>query len=62
MKEEQQNSLEKIVKKKKILTVKIVGVTNAQQTLQNLLGWNPIIISISSQNLCNPVNSKCKCN
>ena len=48
--------------KKILLTVKIVGVTNAQQTLQNLLGWNPIIISISSQNLCNPVNSKRKCN
>lgn len=45
-----------------LLTVKIVGVTNAQQTRQNLLGWNPIIISISSQNLCNPVSSKRKCN
>lgn len=39
-----------------LLTVKIVGVTKAQQTRQNLLGWNPIIISISSQNLCNPVS------
>lgn len=36
------------------LTVKMVGVTNAQQTFQKMLGWNPIIISMSSQNLCKP--------
>ncbi len=35
-------------------TVRIVGVTKAQQTLQNLFGWNPIIISMSSQNRCSP--------
>lgn len=39
-----------------ILTVKMVGVTNAQQTFQKMFGWNPIIISISSQNLCKPAN------
>jgi hypothetical protein len=39
-----------------VLTVKMVGVTNAQQTFQKMLGWNPIIISISSQNLCKPAN------
>lgn len=37
-----------------ILTVKMVGVTKAQQTFQKMFGWNPIIISISSQNLCKP--------
>ena len=37
-----------------VLTVKMVGVTNAQQTFQKTFGWNPIIISISSQNLCKP--------
>lgn len=46
------------IQKHFFLTVKMVGVTNAQQTLQNLFGWNPIIISISSQNLCKPVNNK----
>ena len=35
-------------------TVRMDGVTKAQQILQNLFGWNPIIISMSSQNLCNP--------
>lgn len=39
-----------------ILTVKMVGVTNAQQTFQKMFGWNPIIISISSQNRCKPAN------
>lgn len=39
-----------------ILTVKMVGVTNAQQTFQKMFGWNPIIISISSQNLCRPAD------
>lgn len=37
-----------------VLTVKMVGVTKAQQTFQKMFGWNPIIISISSQNLCKP--------
>lgn len=37
-----------------ICTVRIVGVTKAQQALQNWLGWKPIIISMSSQNLCRP--------
>jgi len=32
----------------------MVGVTKAQQILQNLFGWNPIIISMSSQNRCRP--------
>lgn len=35
-------------------TVRMVGVTKAQQTLQNMFGWNPIIISMSSQNLVRP--------
>lgn len=35
-------------------TVRIVGVTKAQQILQNRFGWKPIIISMSSQNLCRP--------
>lgn len=32
----------------------MVGVTKAQQSLQNRFGWKPIIISMSSQNLCRP--------
>lgn len=39
-------------------TVRIVGVTKAQQSLQNRLGWKPIIISMSSQNLCRPAKKK----
>lgn len=35
-------------------TVRIVGVTKAQHILQNLFGWKPIIISMSSQNRCKP--------
>lgn len=36
----------------------MVGVTKAQQSLQNRFGWNPIIISMSSQNLCRPAGAE----
>lgn len=36
----------------------MVGVTKAQQSLQNRFGWNPIIISMSSQNLCRPAGGR----
>lgn len=39
-------------------TVRIVGVTKAQQSLQNRFGWKPIIISMSSQNLCRPAKKE----
>lgn len=39
-------------------TVRMVGVTKAQQILQNRFGWKPIIISMSSQNLCRPARRK----
>lgn len=45
-------------KSKNKYTVRMVGVTKAQQILQNRFGWKPIIISMSSQNLCRPAARK----
>lgn len=39
-------------------TVRMVGVTKAQHSLQNRFGWKPIIISMSSQNLCRPAKEE----